>query len=86
MMAMILQKSETPGDGEEPKELTGLELKKALRDFKRRRQTYRTKVSTKDKNYTEVMILRFLVGHGYVCNSLILILHVNTVYKYNAVK
>ncbi|KAK4323395.1 hypothetical protein Pmani_005889 [Petrolisthes manimaculis] len=43
----------TPADGEEPKELTGLELKKALRDFKRRRQAYR-KVSTKDKKYTEV--------------------------------
>ncbi|KAK3864744.1 hypothetical protein Pcinc_029602 [Petrolisthes cinctipes] len=43
----------TPADGEEPRELTGLELKKALRDFKRRRQAYR-KVSTKHKKYTEV--------------------------------
>lgn len=38
----------------QPKELSGLELKKAMRDFKRRRQAYRTKVSTKNKTQTEV--------------------------------
>lgn len=39
---------------EQPKELSGLELAKAMRDFKRRRQAYRTKVSTKNKSHTEV--------------------------------
>ncbi|XP_037785958.1 U11/U12 small nuclear ribonucleoprotein 48 kDa protein-like [Penaeus monodon] len=38
----------------QPKELSGLELAKAMRDFKRRRQAYRTKVSTKNKSHTEV--------------------------------
>lgn len=38
----------------QPKELSGLELKKAMRDFKRRRQAYRTKISTKNKSQTEV--------------------------------
>ncbi|XP_068202332.1 U11/U12 small nuclear ribonucleoprotein 48 kDa protein-like isoform X2 [Palaemon carinicauda] len=35
-------------------DLTPLELKKAMRDFKRRRQAYRTKVSTKNKSQTQV--------------------------------
>lgn len=38
----------------QPKELSELELKKAMRDFKRRRQAYRTKVSTKNKSQTQV--------------------------------
>ncbi|XP_045138275.1 uncharacterized protein LOC123520230 isoform X2 [Portunus trituberculatus] len=38
----------------QPKELSGLELKKAMRDFKRRRQAYRTKISTKNKSQNEV--------------------------------
>ncbi|XP_064109539.1 U11/U12 small nuclear ribonucleoprotein 48 kDa protein-like isoform X2 [Macrobrachium nipponense] len=35
-------------------DLTPLELKKAMRDFKRRRQAYRTKVSTKNKSQVQV--------------------------------
>lgn len=38
----------------QPKELSELELKKAMRDFKRRRQAYRTKVSTKNKSQIEI--------------------------------
>nr|XP_045581076.1 uncharacterized protein LOC123744894 isoform X2 [Procambarus clarkii] len=38
----------------QPKGLSELELKQALRDFKRRRQAYRTKVSTKNKSQTQV--------------------------------
>ncbi|KAG7176007.1 U11/U12 small nuclear ribonucleoprotein 48 kDa protein-like [Homarus americanus] len=38
----------------QPKELSELELMKAVRDFKRRRQAYRTKVSTKNKSQTQV--------------------------------
>lgn len=50
---LISMEASNPMDNQ-PKELSGLELMKAMRDFKRRRQAYRTKVSTKNKSQTQV--------------------------------